>query len=514
MVDSEIHWGAVTALAVFYALIFALAALASRRRVTNAEDLMLAGRNLPLWLAASTMAATWVGGGYINGTAESAYASGLVWVQAPWGYALSLVVGGLFYAPIMRRHEFTTMLDPLQQRFGDRLGAVLYLPALTGEVFWSAAILTALGSTFGVVLGVDVQVGIVVSAAVAIGYTLIGGLWAVAVTDVLQLGVLILGLAVATPLVASHLGGVASTWTAYTEHFGDAARLVPPLDGWRRPEWSGSFWSWWDSALLLVFGGIPWHVYFQRVLAARNAATARWLSLAAAPVCIIAAIPAVLIGAVGAMTDWGSLGLQAPEASLVLPWVLRYLGGPIVASVGLAAIAAAVMSSVDSSILSAASMGAWNLYRPLVNPGASATDLRRAIRTGIAIVGAAALLLALRVQSVYGLWFLSSDLVYCVLFPQLTAALFDPKATRTGAKAALVVTVILRLGAGEPALGLPRLLPYPMIDAATGMSMFPYRTFTMLCGVATLMVVSRLLTSGPPATPLQPPAATGYERDR
>jgi len=509
MVDSEIHWGAVTALAVFYALIFALAALASRRRVTNAEDLMLAGRNLPLWLAASTMAATWVGGGYINGTAESAYASGLVWVQAPWGYALSLVVGGLFYAPIMRRHEFTTMLDPLQQRFGD-----LYLPALTGEVFWSAAILTALGSTFGVVLGVDVQVGIVVSAAVAIGYTLIGGLWAVAVTDVLQLGVLILGLAVATPLVASHLGGVASTWTAYTEHFGDAARLVPPLDGWRRPEWSGSFWSWWDSALLLVFGGIPWHVYFQRVLAARNAATARWLSLAAAPVCIIAAIPAVLIGAVGAMTDWGSLGLQAPEASLVLPWVLRYLGGPIVASVGLAAIAAAVMSSVDSSILSAASMGAWNLYRPLVNPGASATDLRRAIRTGIAIVGAAALLLALRVQSVYGLWFLSSDLVYCVLFPQLTAALFDPKATRTGAKAALVVTVILRLGAGEPALGLPRLLPYPMIDAATGMSMFPYRTFTMLCGVATLMVVSRLLTSGPPATPLQPPAATGYERDR
>ena len=157
--SADIHWGAVTALAVFYALIFALAAIASRRRVTDADDLMLAGRNLPLWLAASTMAATWVGGGYINGTAESAYASGLVWVQAPWGYALSLVVGGLFYAPIMRRHEFTTMLDPLQQRFGDRLGAVLYVPAFTGEVFWSAAILTALGSTFGVVLGIDVQAG-------------------------------------------------------------------------------------------------------------------------------------------------------------------------------------------------------------------------------------------------------------------------------------------------------------------------------------------------------------------
>ncbi len=503
--STDIHWGAVTALAVFYALIFALAAIASRRRATSPADMMLAGRDLPLWLAASTMAATWVGGGYINGSAETAYASGLVWVQAPWGYALSLVVGGLFYAPIMRRHQFTTMLDPLQRRFGDRMGAVLYVPAFTGEVFWSAAILTALGSTFGVVLGIDVQSGIVVSAAVAVGYTLLGGLWAVAVTDVVQLGVLVLGLAVATPLVAAHLGGVASTWSAYTEHFGAAARLMPPLDGWRQPEWSGSFWSWWDSALLLIFGGVPWHVYFQRVLASRDATTARWLSLLAAPVCIVAAVPAVLIGAVGAMTDWGSLGLAAPEANLVLPWVLRHLGGPLVASVGLAAIAAAVMSSVDSSILSAASMGAWNLYRPLINPGASPTELRRAIRSGIAIVGAAALLIALRVQSVYGLWFLSSDLVYCVLFPQLTAALFDPKATRSGAKAALIVTVFLRLGAGEAMLGLPRLLPYPMIDAVTGVSMFPYRTFTMLCGLATLMLVSRLGRGSSPATPLTPP---------
>ena len=78
----DVHWGALAALAVFYTLIFALAALASRRRATSPADLMLAGRNLPLWLAASTMAATWVGGGYINGSAESAYASGLVWVQA------------------------------------------------------------------------------------------------------------------------------------------------------------------------------------------------------------------------------------------------------------------------------------------------------------------------------------------------------------------------------------------------------------------------------------------------
>ena len=120
-----IDWGAVAAIAVFYGLVLVVAVRASREHRGDATELMLAGRNLPLWLAAFTMAATWVGGGYINGTAEAAYATGPLGIQAPWGYALSLVVGGIFYAPIMRRHGFTTMLDPLQQRFGDRFGSLL-----------------------------------------------------------------------------------------------------------------------------------------------------------------------------------------------------------------------------------------------------------------------------------------------------------------------------------------------------------------------------------------------------
>lgn len=90
-------------------------------------------------------AATWVGGGYINGTAEAIYTSGLVWCQAPFGYALSLVFGGVFFANPMRRQGYITMLDPLQDSFGERMGGLLFLPALCGEVFWAAGILAALG---------------------------------------------------------------------------------------------------------------------------------------------------------------------------------------------------------------------------------------------------------------------------------------------------------------------------------------------------------------------------------
>ena len=213
------------------------------------RDMVLAGQRLGLGIGVCTMTATWVDGGYVNGTAEQAYGAGLLFVQAPWGYALSLIVGGLWFAPIMRRHGFTTLLDPFEQRFGKKSAALLYLPALTGEVFWTAAILTALGTTFGLILDLDVSWSIVLSAAVVLFYTFTGGLWAVAITDVAQLFVLIIGLAVVVPFVAHAVGGFSHGLQAYQAAV--ASRATPV-----------NWWTWSDTALLLVFGGIPWHVYF------------------------------------------------------------------------------------------------------------------------------------------------------------------------------------------------------------------------------------------------------------
>lgn len=57
----------------------------------------------------------------------------------------SLIPGGLFFADQMRSQGYVTMLDPFQDKYGERMGGLLYIPALLGEVFWSAAILSALG---------------------------------------------------------------------------------------------------------------------------------------------------------------------------------------------------------------------------------------------------------------------------------------------------------------------------------------------------------------------------------
>ena len=485
--DTDVMWPGFIAMMIFYGLIFFYGAYAaSKHKTNNTTELMLAGRSIPLYIAIFTMSATWIGGGFINGTAEYTASSGLVWVQAPWGYALSLIIGGLFFARKMRRFEFKTMLDPLSQRFGKKMTALLFLPALTGEIFWTAAILTALGTTFATVLGLDTPTAIVISAMIAIIYTTLGGLWAVALTDVLQLLLLILGLCLVVPFTLQQVGGLDQLWEAYKAKKGAAATLLPS-----REALGSYYWNWWDYALLLTFGGIPWQVYFQRVLSAKTEKIAMWLSILAGFICILVSIPAVIIGMAGDVFNWTNAGLlPPPDAASTLPHVVRYLTNPFVATIGLGAIAAAVMSSVDSSILSASSMAGWNVYRPLVKPKITSEDLAKIIKRSIWIIGVAATLLALNINSVYELWFLCSDFVYCLLFPALVCALFDPKANSYGAIAGFLVAAILRFGGGDAVLGLPIILPYPMIE--NGVVLFPFRTLAMISGLLTILMVSRL----------------------
>jgi solute carrier family 5 (high affinity choline transporter), member 7 len=497
--DYDVKWPGFFAMLVFYALIFWFGTYAARlRRTDDVNGVLLAGRQMPLYIAIFTMSATWIGGGFINGTAEYAYDPdyGLIWVQAPWGYALSLVVGGLLFARKMRDHGFKTMLDPLDQRFGKRMAAVLFVPALSGEIFWTSAILTALGTTFGVVLGLELQAAIVISALIAIAYTAIGGLWAVALTDIVQLSLLVVGLVLVVPFAAAHAGGFGSAWEAYAEQMGAAATLLPS-----REALGDYYWMWWDYALLLIFGGIAWQVYFQRVLAARTADVAVKLSIFAGVVCLLVAIPAAMIGIVGGVTDWTAAGLPEPDSpASILPHVMRYLTPTLIGTIGLGAIAAAVMSSVDSSILSAASMSGWNVYRPLLKPDVTTENLAKIIRRCIWIIGIAATIIALNVTSVYKLWFLCSDFVYCLLFPALVCALFDPKANTWGAAAGFAVAAILRFGGGDETLGLPTFIPYPMISGDE--VLFPFRTFAMLSGLLTIIIVSRLTQRINPPMPL------------
>ncbi|MCB9690313.1 MAG: sodium:solute symporter family protein [Alphaproteobacteria bacterium] len=492
-----IFWPGLVAVFGLYVAVFLVGVWAGNQseEPSSAEELLLAGRSLPLWVGLLTMTATWVGGGYINGTAEYTYSLGILWGgQIGFGYAISLVVGGLFYAKRMRSAGYATLVDPLEDRYGRHIAALLMIPAVIAEVFWSAAILFALGTTFGTVIGVDTNTAVLLSSTVAVAYTVFGGLRAVAYTDVVQLFLIVLGLGLAIPWALGEAGGVSNLH----------------LKG-LTPQSTGEALSWLDYTALLVMGGIPWNVYFQRVLSARTPADAQRLSIAAGVMCFLMAIPPMLLGLAGTSIDWVALssaaGLEparlandlAATPALVLPYTLRYAVPVWVGVVGLGAVSAAVMSSVDSSILSAASLAAWNGYRRLFRPDLDGPELTRVVRILVAALGGSATVIALNVGSVAALWLLCGDIVYSVLFPQLTLALFDRSSNRAGALAGLLVSVVLRLSGGEPTLGIPAFLPWPSMGAYP----FPFRTIAMLGGLVTAIVVARATAGVDPPRPLR-----------
>ena len=324
---------------------------------------MVAGRAMPLWLATVTMTATWVDGGYLLGTAEGVYRSSLAsGLQGGVCFGISLIIGGLFFARRMRALEFHTLIDPFEARFGARWAVVLALPAVLAEMFWSAELLVALGSTFGVVLELDLTTGIVISAAVVTLYTMAGGMWAVAYTDAFQL--MLVGVGLARRAAVSRLsaaGGVSRAWSVYQAARPDAALFLPPDDARRGHQGLDALAivSWWDVSIMLMLGGVPWNCYFQRVLSCRSPRAAQAHSILVRPADDRADDPAAADGPGGVRVrlaarrspiDWRRSRRDA------LPLIFKHVVPPVIGLLGLAAIVGAVTSSFSSSILSAGSM--------------------------------------------------------------------------------------------------------------------------------------------------------------
>ncbi|KAK7490860.1 hypothetical protein BaRGS_00017916 [Batillaria attramentaria] len=455
---------------VFYIVILVMGIIAARKTAKSGtkEDVILADRSMGILLSFFTLTATNVGGGYINGTAESIAFDGLLWTQAPVCYSIAFFIAGVVYAPKVRKAGYVTMFDPFQLKYGRKVGALLFLPQMLGDMFWAASILAALGNTVAVILDFDATWSTVISAAVVIVYTFLGGLYSVAYTDVIQFFFIAVGLYLVFPFAWTHsavdVSRVSGTWlgTIPTAYIGQYI----------------------DTALLLTLGGFPWQI--ARVSCVMSGAAALVLS-----------IPPAFIGLAGAAADWnqtlypGEVPLPESRRSFVLPLAMQYLCPLPVSIIGIGAVSAAVMSSADSCILASASVFAKNIYCDIIRPKASDREMVWVLRVSVVVGGVLATLIACTANSVYGLFVLCSDLMYVILFPQFTLVLWFTQSNAYGCLAGYSVAFLLRVLGGEPLIGLPALLRFPLYDEVAG-QLFPFRTFSMLCNCAVTIAVSLL----------------------
>ncbi len=412
------------------------------RRIRTEDDYLVAGRSLGYGLATFTIFATWFGAETCIAAAGSVYEHGLAGGSAdPFGYGLCILLMGLVFAVPLWRLRLTTLADLFRRRFSpgvERLAVLLMVPT---SLLWAAAQIRGFGQVLSAASGLQIQATITLAAGVVIAYTVSGGLLADAWTDLVQGVALIVGLVV---LLAALMGdvGVAPLASIDPERLslvegGDASFLVT-VERWAIP----------------VVGSVVAAELVARIIATRSPQVARRATLAGGATYLLVGLIPVMVGLMGV-----SLVPNLAEPEQILPHIAqRYL--PTFLFVLFAgALVSAILSTVDSALLVAASLVSHNVVVPL-RPHMSERGKVTTARIFVALFGVSAYVMAMRAERVYELVeqasaFGSAGIVVVVVF-----GLFS---RRGGARSAF-----LALWAGVSAWVLGAYLapvPYPYLTS-------------------------------------------------
>ncbi len=424
------------------------------RRVGSADEFVVAGRRLPLWLCSSTLVATWMSAGTVMGAAGAAYEDGFLGVIAvPFAAALVLVLVGLFFARMLRRLRLLTVVGFFKSRYGDTAGMLAAVAICTTNVGWAGAQLLAFGYILHALVGISTTMGVLIATVIVLIYTAAGGMWAVALTDFAQVLILTAGLVLLLPIVISDLGGVGVVMAALPE---GSFRLIP------RQHDLGSWLHYVRAWAIVGLGSLPSQNILQRTLSSRDESVAQNAAyLAAIGYLTIGMIP-VFLGMAGAIA---LPGLLDPE--LVVPELaMRYLH-PVAMAIFVGALLAAIMSSADSALLSPASIVASDVV-PFFFPGVSDRTRLMTARLAVPVFGFTALAIALYVRTIYSLMLDAVSITLVCMAAPLIAGIWWSKANRCGTLTGMIAGVMTWLVSGRLFPTLPADL-FGLLASALGL---------------------------------------------
>lgn len=358
------------------------------KRIASEADYLIGGRSLGYTLTTFSLFATWFGAETVIGSSTTMYGEGFSLASPePFGYGLCLVLMGALLARPLWNRGLTTLADLYRQRFGtgvERLAAVLLIPS---SVLWAGAQIRAFGQVLATASLLTPETGITIAALFVVAYTMYGGLLADAVTDVLQGIILTIGLVVTLWAVVARVGGPA-----------EAVHLLATTDRVNlTPAAAGPVWLAVEAWAIPVIGSLTATEIVSRVIAARTATVAQRSSLAAgAMYMLVGSIPVVIALLAGALvTD-----LSNPEQ--LLPTIARDSLPPVLFAVFAGGLIAAILSTVDSTLLVASGLLSHNLIVPLAKVQDEAIKVRIA-RAGVVGFGVLAWFLALNSDGVFAL---------------------------------------------------------------------------------------------------------------
>ena len=249
---------------LLYWIISVLIGLVAALWVKNTTDFAVAGRSMPMYVVTATVFATWFGSETVLGIPATFLNEGLNGIVAdPFGSSLCLILVGLLFAAPLYRKKLLTIGDYFKLRYNRTVEVVISLCIVVSYLGWVGAQIKALGLVFNVVSDgvIPENVGMLIGAASILVYTLFGGMVSVAITDLIQMVVIVAGLLYIGSEVSGQVGGVGSV----IQHASAAGKL----DFWPNftmVETLGFFAAW----ITMMLGSIPQQDVFQRVMSSRT----------------------------------------------------------------------------------------------------------------------------------------------------------------------------------------------------------------------------------------------------
>jgi len=409
------------------------------KRIKGTTDFMVAGRRMGPVLMAGTLAATEIGGGSSLGVVENASSLGRnTWgLSAAW-YVLTMGIAFViltFIASRLRATEVKTVPEYFRRKYGKIAGVftsvTMFLPliGLTAGQFMASAVITS------VMLGIGYKTALVIVAIVVTTYAVMGGMWSVAITDFVQVGLIVVGMLIAVPFALNFAGGWANV-----------KANVPPetfnlFSGIGGPK----------AIIALVVMYTATFTVGQEAVAryysARDGKAAKQGSVLAAIVNGIYAFVPTILGIITlALVNMGSISrdvLLERGARYSLPVLATHVMPAVIVGFLFSGIISATMSSADSDLLGAGSIFGNDIFKQYIKKDATDKQVMRVTQICMVVVGVFSLVVALNATNIITLLMFSFTLRAAGAFFPYVIGHYWKKSSTAGAIASLITGSIV-----------------------------------------------------------------------
>ena len=408
-------------------------------RIKNTSDFAVAGRSLPLIMVITTTFATWFGAETVMGVPARFVQGGLnAIIEDPFGAGTCLILVGLFFASKLYKLNLLTIGDYYRQRYGKGIEIFCSVAIILSYLGWVAAQITALGLVFSVLTGgaMSPAVGMVIGTLAVLIYVVVGGFLAVALTDFIQMIVLVVGMSIIAFFAADLAGGADKVLNMAQQ--ANLWRLLP------EPNFTDIMFFI-GAAITMMFGSIPQQDVFQRVMSAKDAPTARnGAVIGGASYILFGFVPMFIVAAAVVVMGNNAMEIARNDYQQLLPTFVMTKMPLIMQILFFGALLSAIKSTSSATLLAPSTSFTENILKNLV-PGMDDRQQLLAMRITIVIFAALVLVYAIAMEgtSIYELVSSAYQVTLVAAFVPLVMGLYWKRATTQGAIVSIAAGLVV-----------------------------------------------------------------------